>query len=520
MAKPAKPTPAKKSGTLSKPTIKVASVKPAPAPKKPKPVKFDGYHAALKWLYDRTDFERTRAHRVDPKVFRLDRMNALLELLGNPHNSVKHVHIAGTNGKGSVCAMLASCLREGGYTTGLYTSPHLVDIRERIQIDGVAISHHAMTDTLGRVAGASAAVPEKLGEVTFFEAITAAGFLHFADQAIDIAVIEVGLGGKLDSTNVITPEVAAVASIGFDHMPILGNTLDKIAEQKAGIFKKDIPALTFQQDKAVLEAMRRIATENGAVFEVVGQDIDFSYRFEANPQLGPHMRVGLSTGKRVFEHISVPLPGEHQAFNCGLVLAILDKLAARGFDIPESKVISGLEKTYVPGRMEMVWKQPRIMIDGAHNAPAMTALMKSVGAHVPYDSLIVIFGCAGDKDVDELLKRVALGADKVIFTKAKNNPRAADPKDLERRFVETSGKMCQRAETLDEALSVAVRAAGRDDLILITGSFYLAGEAKKNLADRIEKQTKATAAADRAEKADRADRAERAANPASDRLLD
>ena len=454
---------------------------------------FGGYQSALKWLYERMDIERTRASRIDPKVFKLDRMRFLLESLGNPQETLRCVHVAGTNGKGSICAMLTSCLREGGFTVGTYTSPHLVDLRERIQIDGTLISHHAFTDTMGRVAGAAAAIPERMGEPTFFEAVTAAAFLHFADQAIDVAVVEVGLGGRLDSTNVIIPEVAAVASIGFDHTQLLGDTLEKIAEQKAGIFKKGVPALTFQQDKVVVETMRRVASEVGAVFQVVGQEIDFSYRFEANPQLGPHMRVGLSTPRSTFEHISVPLPGEHQAYNCGLVLAVLDKLAERDLHVPETKVISGLAKTEVPGRMELVWKQPRVMIDGAHNAPAVSALMKSVGAHVPYDSLIVIFGCAADKDIDELLKRVALGADKVIFTKARNNTRAADPKDLAKRFNESSGKMCQVAETLDEALSVAVRAAGREDLILITGSFYLAGEAKKQLGDKAEKNAKAAA---------------------------
>ena len=460
--------------------------------KRPKPATFAGYQAAVKYLYDRMDVERTRPSRIDPSVFKLDRMRTLLDLLGNPHESLRCVHVGGTNGKGSICAMVTSCLRAGGYTVGTYTSPHLVDLRERIVIDGQMISHSVFTEIMGRVAGAAAALPEKLGEPTFFEIITAVGFQHFADQAIDAAVIEVGLGGRLDSTNVIIPEVAAVGAIGLDHTQILGDTLEKIAEQKAGIFKKDVPALTFTQDKPVIEAMRRVATENGALFQVVGGDIDFSFRFEANAQIGPHLRVGLSTGRSTFEHIPVPLPGEHQAFNCGLSLAILDKLAERGFEVPESKVISGLEATVVPGRMELVWKTPRIMVDGAHNAPAMSALLKSVGAHVPYDSLVVIFGCAADKDVDELLKRLALGADKVIFTRSRHNSRAADPKELTRRFGESAQKMCQSTETLDEALSVAVRAAGREDLILITGSFYLAGEAKKLLAEKAEAKAKAS----------------------------
>ncbi|MDX2114932.1 MAG: folylpolyglutamate synthase/dihydrofolate synthase family protein [Planctomycetota bacterium] len=477
---------------VAKPKVTVKPAKPSakpavkPVAKKSKAT-FANYQAALKFLYDRMDIERTRASRIDPKVFKLDRMRQIMEELGNPQEALRCIHVAGTNGKGSICAMLTSCLRSCGYTVGTYTSPHLMELRERIVINGSMISHQAFTDIMGRVASAVAALPAKLGEPTFFEVITAVAFVHFAEQAVDAAVIEVGLGGRLDSTNIITPEVAVIGSIGMDHMQILGNTLDKIAYQKAGIFKKDIPALTFQQDKLVIETLRSAAAEAGAHFQVVGDDIEFSFRFETNPQLGPHMRVGLSTDRCTYEHIPVPLPGEHQAYNCGLVLAVLDKLAERGFELPESKVVQGLESVQIPGRMELAWKEPRIMLDGAHNAPALTALMKSIGAHVPYDSMIVIFGCAADKDLEELLKRVAIGADKVIFTASKGNARAADPKELARMFVEQTGKMCQSAETLDEALSIAVRAAGRDDLVCITGSFYLVGEAKKLLAEKAGK---------------------------------
>lgn len=440
--------------------------------------------SAIRWLYERVNVERLNARQVDPKTFKLDRMRALLDAMGNPQDALKCVHIAGTNGKGSVCAMTKAALRGCGYTVGLYTSPHLVDTRERIQINGQNIPAPALTDVLGRVADAASTLSPKLGEPTFFEIITAAAFQYFTDEAVDIAVIEVGLGGKLDSTNVITPEVAAVASISFDHTQFLGTTLPEIARQKAGIFKEGVPALTIDQDAAVIQAMREVAEGVGAQFQVVGKDIEFSSRFEANPQLGPHTRVGLSTARNLYEHVPVPLPGEHQALNCGLVLAVIDKLSERGFDLPPSKVVLGLEQTRIPGRMEMIWRQPKVMVDGAHNPAALTALSKSIGAHVQYDSLIVIFGCAADKDIDKMLHSVAHTGDKVIFTRVKGNARAADPADLARRFAEQSGKMCQVASDLTEALKLAQRAAARDDLILITGSFYLVGEAKKLLMDR------------------------------------
>lgn len=469
----------------------------AGAPKRRKGVTFANYHAAVKFLFDRIDIERTRVSRIDPAVFKLDRMRALLEGLDNPHESLRCVHIGGTNGKGSIAAMVTSCLRECGYAVGTYTSPHLVDLRERIALNGTIISHHAFTELMGQVATAAEALPEKLGQLTFFEVITALALLYYAEQAVDVAVIEVGLGGRLDSTNVITPEVAAVGAVSLDHTQILGDTVEKIAAEKAGIFKKGVPALTFQQDAKIIAAMREVAEKNGATFQVVGDDIEFSLRFESSPQLGPHTRVGLSTPRNVYEHVPTPLPGEHQAMNTGLALAILDKLADRGFELPEGKVISGLEKTVLPGRMEIMWTQPRIMIDGAHNPAAVGALVRSIGAHVSYDSMVVIFGCASDKDVDEMLRRLATGADKVIFTKSKGNPRACDPVELAKRFNEVASKMCQVAPTLEEALSTGVRAAGREDLILITGSFYLAGEAKKLLGDKADKIAKAESALER-----------------------
>jgi dihydrofolate synthase/folylpolyglutamate synthase len=182
------------------------------------------------------------------------------------------------------------------------------------------------------------------------------------------------------------------------------------------------------------------------------------------------------------EHLPVPLPGEHQASNCGLALAAIDVLRTAGFDCPEEKVTAGLARTTIPGRMQMVWDRPRVVVDGAHNPGAMTALMRCIGAHVPYDSMICVFGCCADKDVPTLLDKVNLGADKVIFTRAQSNARSVDPEELQRLFMERSGKMSQIGRTLPEALELASRTVGREDMILVTGSFYLVGETIKHLS--------------------------------------
>jgi dihydrofolate synthase/folylpolyglutamate synthase len=305
--------------------------------------------------------------------------------------------------------------------------------------------------------------------------------VHFAEQAVDVALMEVGMGGRLDATNVITPAVSVITKIGMDHEMCLGDTVEKIAREKAGIMKPGVPVLTMKQDKGVEEVLREEAERAGTSVEVLGGEIEFSQRFESAPKLGPHMRIGVTSGSGSFEHVAVPLQGEHQAPNCGLALAVLGKLIGMGLPMNELDVVDGLAETRVPGRMEIIGRRPRVLLDGAHNPEALGALVKAIGAHVPYDSMVVIFGCAGDKPVDGLLEQVEKIGDKVIFTRAKGNPRAADPSELAEKFRARSHKMWQIADTLDEALAIARRATGRDDLVCVTGSFYLVGEARKLL---------------------------------------
>jgi dihydrofolate synthase/folylpolyglutamate synthase len=482
--------PVKAAATAAKPSAakpvagKVAPAvepKPAPALECPKANDITTVAIATRFLMMRPDFERQRNVKYGEDSFKLDRMRKLLDLLGNPHEKVKTVHVAGTNGKGSTVSMIASMLRASGYAVGVYTSPHLIDIRERVQIDGNPIGKTDFVETVKTVAKAA----EKLGEQpTFFELMTAVGFAHFAEQAVDIAVIEVGLGGRLDSTNVITPLVSVVTAIDLDHTKLLGMTKPQIAREKAGIFKKGVPALFFEQEAEVDSVMREAAQAAGAELRIVNKDIEFSSRFCVTPDLGPHTRVCLYTKSSRLEHVPVPMPGEHQAVNCGLALAAVDVLKSFGFELPEDKLTAGLAATKVPGRMELVSHRPRILCDGAHNPAAMNALMRCVGAHVPYDSMVCIFGCCSDKDVAEMIDKVNLGADKVIFTRSANTPRASSPEDLQKLFQERSGKMSQIARSVPEAIEMAIRAVSREDLICITGSFYVVGEALKYLQER------------------------------------
>jgi dihydrofolate synthase/folylpolyglutamate synthase len=441
------------------------------------PAQNKAYNKAIEFLMSHTDYERMRVVRYNTTTFNLDRMRQLLEALGNPHQTYKTIHIAGTKGKGSTCHMLAAMLRNAGFKVGLYTSPHLLNLRERICVNAQHISEEQFVLLMKRIELAM----KKMGanKPTFFEILTAMGFCHFADEHVDLAVIETGLGGRLDSTNVITPEVTAITNISYDHMAVLGNSLSKIAEEKAGIFKKDIPALSCLQEPEVTAALMRVAEQVHAPLEFVGTDIEFSHRFEVTRPAGPHVRVSLTTERSHFEHLTVPLIGEHQAVNCGLALAILDKLKARGLQFSDAKAVAGLHEVNLPGRIETVWNDPRVIIDGAHNAASVKALFRGISQYIPYDSMVVIFGCNCDKDIDGMLEQVSLGADKVIFTRSHNNPKSASPEELSARYIDRFGKMAQATESFSDAMDIATRAISREDLVTVTGSFYLIGEAKR-----------------------------------------
>jgi dihydrofolate synthase/folylpolyglutamate synthase len=456
----------------------------------PKPVHHgaNNFTKAMRFLSTLSDFERLRIVRYNSQNFDLDRMRTLLKKLGNPHDQFRSVHVAGTKGKGSTCAMIDVMLRACGYKVGLYTSPHLVDIRERIQINGEMISHAdfaRLVRLIEPIVAHSKPVP------TYFDVLTAVAFKYFAEKKVDIAIVETGLGGRLDSTNVIKPEVTAITSISKDHMAQLGPTLGHIATEKAGIFKSGVPAVTVIQDPDAEAAIKRVAEQVGAPLDITGKTIEFSYRFEATRMLGPHNRICLTTPNTKFEHLAVPLVGEHQAINCGLALSVIDKLKSRGFAINDAQAREGLGKVTIPGRMEMVSQTPRVLVDGAHNAASVDALMRAIGQHIPCDSIVMIFGCCGDKDVAGMLDRITSGADKVIFTNV-NNIRTANPEELAARYVELYGKMAQVAPTLEEALGIARRAVTKEDLIVITGSFYLVGEAKKLFAAKAAQAAQAT----------------------------
>lgn len=455
--------------TISRPTRSSPKVSSSSQPPKT-------FRSAVNYLDSLTNYERVLRTQYTPANFGLSRMNRILSALGNPQRTFKTAHIAGTKGKGSTATMLAEMLRGCGLKVGLYTSPHLLDIRERIIVDGDKISESEFAKAVWGVARVTSRA--KVSEPTYFEVLTAAAFRYFADEEVDIAVVETGLGGRLDATNVISPEVVGITSISFDHMAQLGPTLESIAREKAGVIKKGVTVISAPQRPNVKEVLREAAEATSASLKFADEDVEFSYRFEFSRDAGRHARICLTTAKSKFEHLHVPLQGEHQAVNCSVALRMLDVLKQRGLPIDDQRAMAGLDNVRLPGRMQMLCEDPRILIDGAHNAASIDALMRAIGQNITYDSMVVIFACHRDKDISGMIRRIQLGADKIIFTTS-GSPRSAEPSELAAQYMEVSGKMAQVAPNLEESMHIALGAVTREDLICITGSFYLVAEAMR-----------------------------------------
>jgi len=404
------------------------------------------YADVVRFLNEFTDYERM-ASSYSAGDYTLDRMRRLLSALGNPERAFVSLHIAGTKGKGSTAHLAEALLRAAGHRTGLYTSPHLVDMRERIRIDGVPIGEGAFTRTMAEME------PElRRLRPTYFETMTAAAFLHFANTGVDTAVIEVGLGGRLDATNVILPVACAITTIDYDHMDKLGHTLEAIAGEKAGILKPGVPAISSPQPPAA----RRVLEARGK-------------------PCFPRFRVGSRRGfvlkftVKGFGACELPALGEHQAANAATALALVERSGVR---LTPRIVRRAFQKVRLPGRVEVVGRRPWVIVDAAHNPVSARALASALKS-VPRRRTVLVFGASADKDYGSMLRTLLPGADLAIFTRAANT-RAAAPSDLRKQAGNRPSVVAGRVA---RALAMARKAAGPRDAIVVTGSFYVAGEA-------------------------------------------
>jgi dihydrofolate synthase/folylpolyglutamate synthase len=398
-------------------------------------------------------------------VFGLDNITWILSLLGNPQDAFKAVHIAGTNGKGSVAAMVAEILREGGVLTGLYTSPHLVSFTERITINGEPIREEEVVE-LTRFIKERIQRADGGRHFTFFDFTTALAFEYFKRKGVEVAVVEVGLGGRLDSTNVIHPLVTVITNVDFDHQDYLGTTIEEIAREKAGVVKDHVPVVTGARGPA-LEIIRGAAA--GTDLYVLGEA--FSYKKQDEQVMGYR---GM---RRTLDGLALRLRGDHQIFNAALALCTVELLDAAGFAVNETAVRKGLATVQWPGRLELVRRpgRPLILLDGAHNPAGVGTLASYLSTHFLDKKRILLFGVMKDKAFGEMLSALLPLAGHTILTRPEVE-RAALPDEVARyapgALVTTSVK---------EALAEALKIARGDDLLVITGSFYTVGEARKLL---------------------------------------
>jgi dihydrofolate synthase/folylpolyglutamate synthase len=429
--------------------------------------------AVRAFWYGLINYEQRTATPADLK---LDRMRALLARLGNPHHRLRIIHIAGTKGKGSTSAMLASILRRAGYRTGLFTSPHLVRVEERFQVAGQPISADELTVLLGEVRDCVLARPAE-PPPTFFEVATAVGLLHFVRRRVDAAILEVGLGGRFDSTNVCRPLVSIITSISFDHTRQLGDRLALIAREKAGILKACRPALsgaTVPEARAVIEY---IAAERRAPLEQLGVDFHYSYvpgLVTAEAVRKPRVRI--TSRRRAWPEMELNLLGEHQAANAALAVVCTELLRREGLSLPDAAVAEGLAQVDWPARMEVLRRRPLVLLDCAHNVASAQAVVETLRTSFPQQRRLLIFAGSSDKDLPGMLRVLGPHFQHVWLARYTNNPRSTDPEQLAGWLRQVSDVPATVAATATAAWQQALAAAGPDDLICLTGSIFLAGE--------------------------------------------
>lgn len=409
----------------------------------------------------------------------LDKTKSIMSKLGNPFEDFKTVHVAGTNGKGSVSAMTASILQAHGFKVGLFTSPHLVSFTERIRIDGKQITEEEVVSLTSGIRDSIADLRTVLPEPTFFEFVTAMAFLYFKRNGVDWAVVETGMGGRLDATNLIAPEVSVITKISLDHKEFLGETIKDIAFEKAGIIKSGAPVVSASQHDDAAEVIRTAALKNQSRLFVYGND--FSGTVSNSGLDGTSF--GYRNGASCLEGLKIGLAGEHQIENA--CLAVKAAMTALGENIDYPAISKGLGETRWAGRLEFVQGNPAMLIDGAHNPDAARSLSDFVRKHLAEKNIILVLGIMADKDIDGILKQLLPLATRAVFC-APNYGRAASAGSLAARASQIGFSNTETALSVDAALHRAREISLHTEapLILITGSFYTIGEAKELLGEK------------------------------------
>ncbi len=429
------------------------------------------YQQAIDYLASYTDYEVVSRLAHNAANYDLRRVEELLSRLGNPHLGARSVHIAGTNGKGSTAAMVASVLTASGYTTGLYTSPHLHTWRERIRVDDELISETEMATLVERLKPEAETVNQKAtyGRLTTFELLTALAFAHFAGKKANFQVLEVGMGGRFDATNVINPEVSIITPISLDHTEVLGSSPAEITAEKAAIIKPGSVAVTSLQLEEVAQVIEAAVKSCGARLVRVGSDVTGQgISFDMKGQL---LRV---KGRLSSYELSIPLLGRHQLDNATTAVAALEVLAERGFNISQDSITHGLAEVDWAGRLQILSHHPLLVVDGAHNPDAARKLTESLERYFNFDRAILVIGISDDKDIAGIVSPLAPLFNKVIVT-CSRHPRSLAPALLAAEFSR-QGVEAKVTKDVPSALSEALALAGNKDLICVAGSLFMVAE--------------------------------------------
>ena len=451
------------------------------------------YEAALAYIEAFIDYERSPDFSRQARLYNLNRISLLLKRLGNPHERLRVIHIAGSKGKGSTAALVASVLTDAGYKTGLFTSPHLITPRERCRIDGEPISEADVALYIDKIKPAIETVStSEFGRVSFFEIYTALAFTYFADKATDFAVIEVGLGGRLDATNVVTPVATVITPIGLEHTAILGETYTEIAGEKAEIIKEGCPLALAPQHPEARAVFEKVANERKApivaaktrdaackpVSSDVAQEhwVSTSQLVQDADGLPIAQQFDVETDSERYSQLTIPLLGRHQFVNATTAIAAIECLKQKGYIIPKNSIYAGFKNVQWHGRIQRIMSSPLVVLDGAHSAVSMEALCLTLRESFRYTRVIFIVSLMKDKSLKAIGDIVSKTADTVIATQVSENPRVMTAEAIQDAWSGTCEKItiCPNPE---KAIAGALASASPTDLICITGSLYLVGQA-------------------------------------------
>jgi dihydrofolate synthase/folylpolyglutamate synthase len=448
----------------------------------------ESYEQAVEFLFNRVNFERLSGMQYSTDDFKLDRMRELLRRLGDPHEGLPAVHIAGTKGKGSTAALTAAILSAAGVRVGLFTSPHISAFEERMAVGGAIPSPEELVELVRQVAPVVGELDKLPGHMspTYFEIATALAWLYFREQRAEIAVLEVGMGGRLDATNLCRPAVCIVTTISRDHTRQLGSRVEQIAREKAGIIKAAVPVVSGVTEEPARAVVAETCGQLGAPLFELGRH--FRYRYHPasiGTERADEALVDFDSPRHAWHGLTLPLVGEHQARNLALAAMTVELLEDQGWNLPAGAVPTGLSHLRWPGRIEVLGRAPTVIVDAAHNWEAVAALLRTLDESFVARRRVLIFAATRDKDVAGMLRQLLPRFGAVIVTCFQNNPRHVPVEVLAETVRGLTDQMFHTAPDAASGWKLARRIASPDDLICVTGSFFLAAEVRDLIVDEL-----------------------------------